>query len=111
MAKRYESDLSDREWERLQPLVPTVIDKGFGQSHKYDRRAILNGIFYVLKTGCQWRMLPKDLPKWGSVYGYYRQWTRDGTWQRMHDALHIEVRVAAGRDPAPSAALVDSPSV
>ena len=75
------------------------------------RREIVNAIFYVLRTGCQWRMLPHDLPPWQTVYTYFRNWRRDGTWQRIHDTLRRQVRQAAGRHPQPSAAILDSQSV
>jgi len=74
-------------------------------------REVLNGIFYFLKGCGGWRYLPHDLPAWGTVHGYYRQWRRDGTWQQIHDSLRERVRLAAGREVSPSAAVVDSQSV
>lgn len=107
----YASSLSDVEWALLQPLVPTIRDKGFGRSHRWTRRAILDGIFYILRSGCQWRMMPADLPHWNSCYRYYRLWRKDGTWVRIHDTLHGDVRAAAGRARTPSLGLLDSQSV
>ena len=108
--KRYPSDLTDREWDRIKSLVPAPKDKGFGQSHRYERREILNGILYVTKEGCGWASAPHDLPKHGSLYYYFSLWKRDGTWARIHDTLRGDVREAAGRDREPSAAIVDSQS-
>lgn len=74
-------------------------------------REVVNGMLYLNRTGCQWRALPHDLPPWGTVAYYFYAFRRDGTWQRMHDALRADVRVAAGREPTPSAACIDSQSV
>jgi len=111
MSKRrsYATDVSDKEWEVLEPLMPPV--KTGGRPAQHSRREIVNAILYVLRTGCQWRNLPHDLPAWGTVYTYYRRWRLDGTWQRMHDALHTQLRVAEGRHPQASAAILDSQSV
>ena len=111
MTKRqsYSTDLSDKEWEVLEPLVPPIKTGGRPASHT--RREIVNAILYVLRTGCQWRMLPHDLPPWGTAYTYYRNWRIDRTWQHIHDALHTQLREAAGRHPQPSAAILDSQSV
>jgi putative transposase len=78
---------------------------------KYSRREIINAIRYVLRTGCAWRLLPHDLPPWQLAYHYFWAWRLQGTWQQIHDALHIRVRQAAGREPTPSAAIIDSQSV
>jgi putative transposase len=104
----YASDLSDSEWALLEPLVPAP--KPGGRPCTHSRRAICDGIFYVVRTGCAWRMLAQDLPPWQTVYGYFRTWRRDGTWQRIHDTLRTSVRVAAGRHPQPSAGILDSQS-
>jgi transposase len=90
-------------------LVPAVKSGGRPAAHR--RREIINAIFYVLRTGCQWRLLPHDLPPWLTVYSYFRAWRRDGTWQRIHDRLRRQVRRAAGRHPEASAAILDSQSV
>jgi transposase len=105
----YPTDLTDEEWQILEPLVPSV--KNGGRPADHLRREIVNAIFYVLRTGCQWRFLPHDLPPWQTVYTYFRTWRRDGSWQRIHDSLRRKVRTAAGRNPQPSAAILDSQTV
>ena len=110
MKKRaYPSDLTDAEWQIVQPLIPPA--KRGGRPRTLDMRLVLNAIFYLLRSGCSWRMLPHDFPPWQSVYDYFRRWRKDGTLQRIHDALRREVRVAAGREPEPSAGILDSQSV
>ncbi len=104
----YPTTLSDAAWAILEPLVPGP--KPGGRPCRHSRRAICDAIFYVVRTGCAWRMLAQDLPPWQTVYGYFRAWRRDGTWQRIHDALRTAVRVAAGRHPHPSAGIIDSQS-
>jgi transposase len=105
----YPSDLSDEEWDIIEPLVPAINSGGRPADH--ERREMVNAIFYVLRTGCQWRFLPHDLPPWKTVYTYFRNWRLDGTWPRIHDALRRKVRQAAGRHAEPSAAILDSQSV
>lgn len=105
----YPTDLTDSEWPTLEPSVPPV--KSGGRPADHLRREIVNAILYALRTGCQWRMLPNDLPLWQTVYTYFRNWRLDGTWQRMHDALRRQVRQAAGRHAEASAAILDSQSV
>jgi len=107
--REYATDLSDNEWAVLEPLVPAVKTGGRPASHS--RREIVNAIWYVLRTGCQWRNLPHDLPAWGTVYTYYRNWRLAGDWERIHHALRRQVRQAAGRHPQASAAILDSQSV
>jgi putative transposase len=111
MAERraYPTDLSDAEWAVLGPLVPAPKDGGRPAEHR--RREICNGIRYALRSGCAWRLLPHDLPPWQTVYGYFWAWRRDGTWDRIHEQLRGAVREHAGRDPQPSAGIVDSQSV
>jgi transposase len=111
MTKRqnYATDLTDQEWEVLESLVPMV--KSGGRPANHTRREILNAILYVLRTGCQWRNLPHDLPPWGTVYTYYRKWRLDGTWDHLHEVLRKQVRVAEGRHPEASAAILDSQTV
>ena len=106
--KRYASDLSDEEWAILEPLVPAA--KPGGRPRTVEMREVLNGIFYLLKTGCQWRMLPKEFPHWKTVNDYFSKWRKAGTWQRLNDALREQVRVQAGRQPTPSAGSLDSQS-
>ena len=105
----YPSDLSHAEWQILEPLLPT--EKPGGRHRGYALREIINAIQYLLRGGGAWRSIPHDLPHWQSVYHYFRQWKRDGTWLRIHDHLHEEVRRHMGRDPQPSAAIIDSQSV
>jgi putative transposase len=106
--KSYPTDLTDEQWKILEPLVPAP--KPGPQPVKHARREILNAIFYVNRAGCQWRMLPHDLPPWQLVYGYFSQWRKDGTWQRINDALRPQIRKRAGRNPEPTAAIIDSQS-
>lgn len=105
----YPTDLSDKEWDLIKHLVPEA--KPGGRPEEYPKREILNGLFYLLRSGCSWRMLPHDLPPWRIVYYYFRQWRQDGTWHLMHDLLRSDVRVAAGRRRQPSAGIIDSQSV
>jgi putative transposase len=105
----YPSDLTDAEWQWIKDFLPP--EKGGGRHRDTDLRAVVNGILYLLRSGCSWRMLPKDFPPWQTVYEYFSQWRKDGTLTRMHDALRREVRVEAGRDPEPSAGCIDSQTV
>ena len=107
--RRYPTDLTEAEWQRIAPLLPRT--RAFGRPRKYTKREILNALFYVVRSGCSWRMLPHDLPHWKSVYHYFRTWRDDGTLQRIHDALRRDLRQARGRAPEPSAAIIDSQSV
>jgi putative transposase len=107
--KPYPSDLTNSEWAILEPLIPAA--KPGGRPRTVDMREVLNGIFYVLKTGCQWDQLPHDLPPKGTVYGYYNQWRKSGVWAEWNRRLRERVRVAAGREPTPSAGSIDSQSV
>lgn len=106
--KAYPTDLTDEQWKILEPLVPAPQLAPLPAKHA--RREIVNAIFYVNRTGCQWRMLPHDFPKWQLVYSYFRQWKKDGTLRRIHDALRRRVRQRAGRTPEPTAAIIDSQS-
>jgi putative transposase len=108
--KSYPSDLTDEQWSLLEPLLPTDVE-GLGRPREVDFREVINAILYLNRSGCQWDMLPHDLPPKSTVYDYFAEWRDDGTWQRLLDALRIQVRVAAGREPTPSAASVDSQSV
>jgi putative transposase len=109
MEKVYETDLTDAQWHLLQPLLPPA--KRGGRRRTVDLRRVLNTIFYLNKTGCQWRMLPKDLAKPTTANGYFNAWQRDGTWQALLDTLRRQVRVAAGREPEPQKAAIDSQTV
>lgn len=106
--KDYPSDLSDEQWQVVKPLLPRRSKRG---RPRLDRREVLNAILYVNRTGCQWRALPNDFPKWKSAYTVYWRWRKDGTWQRVHDSLREQVRKASGKKPTPTAAIVDSQSV
>ena len=107
--RRYPSDLTDAQWAELAPLVPAP--KPGGRPAKHGRREVVDAVLYVLRNGNAWRALPHDYPPWQTVYGYFRAWRRDGTWERIQDALRRRVRAKAGRDPEPSAAILDSQSV
>ncbi len=107
--KPYPSDLTDDQWEELAPLIPLA--KPGGHPRTVDMREVINGILYVLRSGCTWRMMPHDLPPWSTVWGYFRRWRKAGTWERIHDALRPTVRELEGREPTPSAAIIDSQSV
>lgn len=107
----YPTDLSKAEWELLAPLVPQPISNPKGGRPPINRREIINGIRYVVRSGCAWRLMPHDLPKWKTCYHYFRLWKIDGTWQRIHDKLRGDVRAEAGRERQPSAAIIDSQSV
>ena len=106
--RRYPSDLSDAEWAVLGPLVPAPRPGGRPAAHH--RREVVDAILYVLRNGIAWRALPHDLPPWQSVYHYFRLWRLDGTWERSNGALRERARVRAGRQPTPSAAILDSQS-
>lgn len=107
--KPYPSDLSNREWALLAPFMPPPPEEG--RPREYDFREILNGIYYVLRSGCSWRMLPHDLPDWQSVYHYFRKWSKDGTWERINQALNEQLRVQLGKESQPSTGILDSQSV
>lgn len=108
--KSYSSDLTDEQWLLLDPLLPPPRED-LGRPREVDFREVINAILYLNRTGCQWDMLPHDLPPKSTTYGYFAQWRDDGTWQRILDALRTGVRTAAGRESTPSAASVDSQSV
>jgi len=107
--KLYPSDMSDAEWALIEPYLPEA--KGFGHPRKVDLREILNAIFYVQRSGCQWEMLPHDLPPHSTVYKYFRKWQRKGIWQAIHDPLRRELRQEMGREEDSSVAIADSQSV
>ena len=109
MRKAYQTDLSDAEWSCLETYLPTP--KAPGRPRMHTTREILNAIFYIVRGGCAWRLLPNDFPPWKTVYHYFRSWRLDGTWKRMHSALRKRVRVPLKRNSQPSAAIVDSQSI
>ncbi len=106
---RYPSDLLGDEWDLIGPLIPPA--KRGGRRREVDVREVLNGILYVLETGCQWRALPKDLPPKSTVHDYFMLWEWDGTLERIHHALYVMARDLEDRDASPSAAVIDSQSV
>jgi putative transposase len=106
---RYPTDLTDRQWRRLEPHLPPA--KPGGRPRSVDMRDLMDAILYVLRNGITWRALPHDFPPWKTVYHYFSTWRTDGTWEAIHDALREEVRVAVGRAATPSAAILDSQSV
>src|SRR5262250_205863 len=107
--KPYQSDLTEEQWAILQPLIPPA--KPGGRPREVDMREVINTILYLNRAGCQWDMLPHDLPAKSTVYEYFAQWRDDGTWQQILDALRQAVRVAVGKDKNPSAGSIDSQTV
>ncbi len=105
----YPSDLTDAQWRLISKRIPPA--QPGGRYRSVNMREVVNGILYLVRTGCSWRQLPHDFPPWGTVHWYYRCFRLDGTWQKIHDALRDKVRVSAGRKKSPSAAIVDSQSV
>ena len=106
---RYPSDLMDEEWALVGPLIPPA-RRGGNRRHVVVRE-VVNGLMYVLSTGCQWRAIPKDLPPRSTLYDYFDLWSWDGTLDRIHDALYAKCREAASREASPTAAIIDSQSV
>ena len=104
--RAYATDLSDDEWRILEPLVPKA--KPGGRPRAYETRELLNAIFYVLRGGCAWRLLPHDFLPWQTAYHYFRAWRMDGTWEQIHTSLRERLRHLVGREPTPSAAIIDS---
>ena len=109
--KSYPSDLTDEQWAILEPLVPIARTQLGGRPREVNMREVVNSILYVNRSGCQWDMLPHDLLPKSTAYEYFTQWCDDGTWTKMMDALRTQIRVAAGREPTPSAVCIDSQSV
>ena len=108
ITRKYPSDLSNEQWRIIRRLLPPRKRRG---RPPIDRRRVIDAILYVVRSGCQWRMLPLDFPNWNTVYGVFRTWRRDGTWRRIHDALREKTRQLAGKKPTPTAAIVDSQSI
>jgi len=106
---RYPSDLTGEEWAHIEALIPPA--KHGGRKRKVDVREVVNGIMYVLSTGCQWRYVPKDLPPKSTLYDYFDLWTYDGTLETIHHALYVKCREQIGREASPTAAIIDSQSV
>ena len=106
---RYPSDLTNEEWALVEPLIPPA--RRGGAKRTVDVREVVNGLMYVLSTGCQWRAIPKDLPPRSTIYDYFDLWSWEGTLNRIHDALYLRCREAASREASPTAAIIDSQSV
>ena len=111
--QHYSTDLTDAQWALLEPFFPAVnrADHRNGRPRVYSYRERLNGIFYILRSGGAWSLMPHDLPPWLTCYGYFNRFRRNGLWERLHAALREADRVRVGRDPTPSAAVLDSQSV
>ncbi len=107
MKRVYDTDLSDEQWEVVRPLVEATT----GRKASVNRRQIVNAILYVARSGCQWRLLPKDFPNWSTVYSCYHRWAWNGTLDKMHAQLRFQVRSVYSKKPQPTAAIVDSQSV
>jgi transposase len=106
---RYPSDLTDDEWALVEPLIPPA--KRGGRKREKDERELVNGIMYVLSTGCQWRYVPKDLPPKSTLHDYLDRWNYDGTLEQIHHTLYVKCREQAGREASPTACVIDSQSV
>ncbi len=106
---RYPTDLTDAEWALIAPLIPPA--RPGGNKRTVDIRESVNGLMFILGSGCQWRAIPTDLPHWRTIYDYLDRWNHDGTLERMHHALYVKCREQAGRAPSPTAAVIDSQSV
>lgn len=104
--RAYQTDITDDQWQVVKPLLPHAERK-----RKHSLREILNALFYQTRAGGAWRLLPHDFPPWESVYGFFNRWSKDGTLARIHDSLRERTRIEAGREPTPSAAIMDSQSV
>lgn len=108
----YETDLTDAQWAALAAVLPPApARRGPGRPREVDLREVLNALFYMNRTGCQWRLVPHDFPPWWVIRYYFDRWEQDGTWERVNDALRREARLALGRNAEPSAASIDSQSV
>ena len=105
----YATDLTDAQWDLIEAFIPWP--KPGGRDRTTSMRAVVHAVLYLLRTGCAWRMLPHDFPPWQTVYDYFSQWKQDGTWHQIHDTLRERVRKKDGREPTPSAAILDSQSV
>ena len=107
--KPYPPDVTDRQWRLIEPSIPPP--KPGGRPREVDMREVVNAILYVVRTGCAWRQLPHDFPRWITVYYYFRRFQRDGTWHKIHERLRAQVRRKAGKKPTPSVGIIDSQSV
>jgi putative transposase len=107
--KPYPSDVTDGQWRLIEPSIPPP-DPG-GRPRSVNMREVVNGILYVVRTGCSWRQLPHEFPQWITVYYYFRRLQKDGTWKRIHDRLRVQVRKKAGKKPTASVGILDSQTV
>ena len=107
--KLYDTDLSDAAWAIMEPLLPPA--QPGGRPRSTCLRSVLDAIFYLLRTGCQWRLLPREYPPWSTVHHYFRAWKNNGTWVRLHRSLYAQTRLAAGRKACPSLVIMDGQSV
>jgi putative transposase len=108
MRRRYPTDLTDAEWERIEPHLTSPYKRG--RPKIYSSRQVLDAVFYVLRSGCAWRLLPREFPPWRSVYYWFRKWRIDGTFERLNAALRLQLRVRLGRHAQPTAGIVGSQS-
>jgi transposase len=106
--KAYPTDLSDQQWQTIEPLLPT---KRQGRDAKHSRREMMNALLYMARTGCQWRMLPHDLPPWEAVYAFWRRLLERNLLQQLNDALRVQIRLEEEREAEPSVVIIDSQSV
>lgn len=104
----YASSVTDKEWKKLEPLMPMPNERG--GPRKTNLRKVIDALFYLLQSGCPWDMLPKNFPPWQTVYGYFRDWIRTGLWERIHDTLYRAVRILEGREESPTLAIIDAQS-
>src|SRR5918912_3402523 len=110
--RTYPTDLTDAQWALLEPLLPPPKRaQGAGRPRSFSLRRVINALLYLERTGCQWRLLPREFPYWGTVRYYFDRWQQDGTWEQLNTVLRERVRVRAGRHPQPSAAILDSQTV
>src|SRR5438445_6639654 len=107
----YPSDVTDEQWQLIRPLLPKRKMGKAGRPRTVEQRDLLNAIFYILRAGCPWRLLPHDFPPWGTVSSQFCRWRKSGLWQKIHDVLRRKTRVAEGREPMPSVGILDSQSV
>jgi transposase len=107
--KPYPSDLTEAQWKLIEPQIPP--EQWGGRTREVDMREVFNGMMCLTRTGCQWRAIPHDLPNKSTIRHYYDRYRRDGTWEKVHDTLREKVRVSAGKEATPSAAVIDSQSV
>jgi putative transposase len=107
----YPTDLTDPQWKRIASFMPKHDKSRGGRPRSIPYREIVNAVLYVVRGGCAWRLLPHDFPTWKTVYTYFRNWRKEGLWERIHERLREETRLADGREKTPSAAIVDSQSV